>query len=250
MTTILRSLKEMQGNKIIAPDGDIGKVHEFYFDDEFWMVRYIVVDTGHWLPGRRVLISPMAFEEPDWKNKTLSIRLTRDQVERSPALDKDSPVSRQNEIQLSEYYDWSPYWQLADVGSAIAPMTLPAPYIPGKEMLRKGKGDPHLKNTREVIGYHIQAEDGVIGHVDDFVVDGSSWAIHYIVVNTKNWLPGKKVIISPWWVDEINWNESKMHICMPKQSIQNSPKYDFTIPINREYEDKLYEHYDRPKHWD
>ena len=78
---MLRSLKILLGETVVATDADIGKVHDFYFHDDTWIVRYLVVDTGHWLPGRKVLITPSALGKPDCDALTLPVALTRGQVE-------------------------------------------------------------------------------------------------------------------------------------------------------------------------
>src|SRR5205809_6020840 len=107
---MLRSASEWDGYSIQATDGEIGHVAEFLFDDEKWTIRYLVVDTGGWLPGRRVLISPIALGETDWPGHRLHVKLTRQQVEESPVIDTDKPVSRQHEVSYYQYYRWPYYW--------------------------------------------------------------------------------------------------------------------------------------------
>jgi len=100
---MLRSLKKLFGNKILATDGQIGRVHDFYFDDQEWTVRYMVADTGGWLKGRLVLISPAALGEADWGAESFPVNLTRQQIGESPGIEEDLPVSRQQEIELQRY---------------------------------------------------------------------------------------------------------------------------------------------------
>lgn len=247
---MLRSTKEMRGYTIRAIDGDIGSVHELDFDDLAWIVRYLVVDTGDWLPGRKVLLWPGVLGQPDWQSQALPVGLTREQVEYSPAIGTDEPVSRQMEADLNAYYGWSPYWRgglpARGLGAAAA-----ADMIAGRtEEKDEQGGDPHLRSTREVTGYHIEARDGEIGHVEDFVVDDKAWFIRYLVIDTRNWLPGRKVLVAPAWAERVSWVNRKVYVNLTQETIENSPEFDPSMPVNREYEVRLYDWYGRPYYWD
>jgi hypothetical protein len=203
--TMLRTCKELLGYTIHA---DIGKVHDFFFDDESWTSRYVVVDTGTWLPGRLVLISPIALKQPDWKAKAFPVKLTKKQVESSPGIDSDKPVSRQKGVELHKHFGWPYYWGgvfLAGGMSTMAEAGELQPESPGASGAvateEEPTGDPHLRAMREVKDYHIQATDGEVGHLEDFIVDDQNWVIRYMVVDTRNWWPGKKVLVSPQWID-------------------------------------------------
>ena len=243
---MLRSIKEINGYKISATDGNIGKVHDFFFDDEIWAIRYFVVDLGTWIPGRKVLLIPSVFGEAEWKTLTIPVRLTKDQIRQSPDMRTDIPVSRQEEIKLHEHYTWVPYWAAPPPGVAPPVELLQDEKDAEKELQH---ADPHLRSVREVTGYHIQASDGEIGHVEEFIVDDTDWFIRYMVIDTRNWLPGRKVLVSPGWIDQISWRESKVFVDLPKEMIKKSPEYDPSAPINREYEERLYDFYGRPKYW-
>ncbi|MBD3384101.1 PRC-barrel domain containing protein [candidate division KSB1 bacterium] len=243
---MLRSVKDLQGYKILATDGEIGRVHEFYFDDENWVLRYMILDTGKWLPGRRVLISPVALGQPDWSSRLLPVVLSKEQIENSPPVSKEEPVSRQHEIDLVKYYDWPTYWPVSPIG---APPEGVMERAADEVETHEETGDPHLRSTREVSGYHIEASDGEIGHVEDFIVDDDNWIIRYLVIDTRNILPGKKVIISPQWVKKVNWEESYVQILLSQESVKQSPEYDPSQPVNREYEENLYDYYGRPRYW-
>lgn len=244
---MLRSVKSLIGYKIGATDDAIGSVDNFFFHDSSWIIRYLVVDTGNWLPGRKVLISPVAVEQPVTEVKMLPVSLTKEQVKNSPDINIDKPISRQAEIELYKHYDWTPYWT---AGGLAAPITEPAS---GKKkqaaVAAKEKADPSLRDTQEVIGYHIHAIDGDIGHIEDFILEDENWIIRYLVVDTRNWLPGRSVLISPQWIEKISWSDSKVWIDLLKDQIKNSPKYDPSAPINQEYEARLYDFYGRPKYW-
>jgi hypothetical protein len=249
---MLRSEKELRGYTIRATDGDIGKAHEFYFDDLAWIIRYLVVDTGNWLPGRRVLLWPGVLGQPDWEAQALPVELAKEQVESSPEISTDEPVSRQMETDLHAYYGWTPYWRgglpAPGLGAAAAAEMIARPEEE-KDEKEEQESDPHLRSTREVIGYHIQARDGEIGHVEDFVIDDETWFIRYLVIDTRNWLPGRKVLVAPAWAEQVNWVERKVHVDLRRETIENSPEFDPSMPVNREYEVRLYDYYGRPTYW-
>jgi quercetin dioxygenase-like cupin family protein/uncharacterized protein YrrD len=256
-TTMLRSMNDLIGFTIAATDGDIGRVDACYFDDESFTVRHLVVDTGGWLGGRKVLISPMALRDIDWYGGRIEAALTRVQVEKSPSIDTDRPVSRQHEAEYHRYYGYPFYW----TGPYLwGPYSYPYPFLaPDRgtnfEQERRwtqelGRaGDPHLRSSATVIGYHVAATDGDIGHVKDFLMDESTWAIRYLVVDTSNWWFGKKVLVSPEWVTGVDWNESLVHVDLTRERIKNSPEYDRSGLVERDYEVRLHDHYGRPGYW-
>lgn len=252
---MLLSVKHLLSYKIEATDGQIGRVYTFLMDDEQWIVRYLVVDTGDWLPDKKVLITPSAIEDPDSRAKRLPVRLSKKQIEESPDIDTDMPVSRKEEIKLHKHYNWSPYWAgvYIPVGAPIVPLP---PGLVTREENKELKDteaventDPHLRSTKEILNYKILAEDGEIGHMEDFIVDIESWFIRYMVVDTKNWLPAKKVILSPDWIHDVSWKDTCVTVSLPKAAIESSPEYDPSAPINMEYEVRLYDYYGRPKYW-
>lgn len=251
---MLRSVNEMQGYHLLAKDGTIGKAHTLYFDDQSWTVRYLVADTGNWLQDRKVLISPVSFEQPDWSAKLLPVHLTTEQIENSPKIDAALPVSRQHEHRLSEYYQWPMYWAHSGVVGINSGAMPPPRVAETKEQVEaevelEERSDPNLRSTREVTGYSIAAIDGDIGHVEDFIVDVQNWILRYIIVDTRNWLPGKKVLLSTMWIDQIKWPDAKVSVDLTKEAIQNAPEFDPSLPINRKYEERLYDFYGRPKYW-
>lgn len=246
---MLRSIKELFGYNIQAKDGEIGKVHDFYFDDETWAIRYLVVDTGKWLPGRKVIIIPSVLGEPDWRAHVFPVQLAKDQIMKAPDIDLAKPVSRQHEFELHKHYRWAPYWiPYGAPGVSAVPPPPPAEEEKDKESAEE-EGDSHLRSAREVIGYHIQALDGEIGHVEDFIVEDIVEVIRYMIVDTKNWLPGKKVLVSPLWIEKVSWKDAKVFIDLLREAIKDSPEFDPSEPINRMYEERLYDFYGRPKYW-
>ena len=254
---MLRAVSEMKGLNIAATDGDIGSVKDFYFDDLTWTMRYLVVDTGSWLPGRQVLISPMSIRRSTADQVFLG--LTKDEVENSPPVDTDKPVDRQQETTLSQYYRYPYYWEgpyrWGTVAYPGAPFT-PAPAVPPDtvaqelEARERESADPHLRSARDVAGYYIEAVDGDMGHVEDFLIDDQAWAIRYMIVDTRNWLPGKKVVVSPEWIRQVSWTDSRVYVDLPCEQIKAAPEYDPIGPFEREYETRLLEHHGRRKYWD
>ena len=245
---MLIKAKTLEGFKLNSLDGEIGKVKEFYFDDRHWAIRYLVADTGGWLTGRQVLISPYALVEVEQGEQYITVDLTKQQIEHSPSLSSDKPVSQQFETDYYGYYGYPMYSGGMSMWGAY-------PYIQrNRELWNKPtpeekKGDPNLRSTREVSGYHIQATDGEIGHVEDFIIDDQTWAIRYLIIDTVNWWAGKKVLVSPEWIDRVSWDESKVFINLPREIIQQSPEYMQETLLMRDYETRLHQHYDRQGYW-
>jgi len=249
---MLRSIDELNGYILEARDGDIGRCKDFLFDDLDWTVRYMVADTGRWLPGRKVLISPLFLGDPAWESRHFPVVLTKEQIKEAPPLREDEPVSRQHEEVMFRYYGYPYYWAgNALWGPEATPWELQARVeaaAPPPE--RKTGGDPHLRSAGEVTGYHIQASDGEMGHVEDFILDDATWTLRYMVVDTRNWLPGRKVLVAPAWVEDFDWGQEKALVALTQGQIKESPRFDPRTPINREYEDRLYDFYGRPVYWE
>ena len=223
---MLQSIKQLYGHKIGASDGEIGHVKDFYFDDHNWAVRYLIADTGTWLPGRQVLISPHAFGTLHQAGKLLLVNLTRKQIEHSPSIDTHKPVSRQYEEEYFQYYGWPYYWQGSGLwgmsGFPIVelPIMPPLPSAPAPASKPKPKrADPHLRSTQAVNGYQIHAKDGPIGHVCDFMIDPKSWAIRELVIKTGHWLSGREVQIPTSAVDRISYEESTVFVKLTREAV-------------------------------
>jgi uncharacterized protein YrrD len=256
---MLRNVKDLRGFAIHATDGAIGEVDDFYFDDEDWTIRYLIVDTGGWLPGRKVLISPYSIGVPDWDGRKLPVSLTKSQVEGSPDIDTQKPVSRQHEAHYSTYYGYPYYWGSEGLwGLGTYPGVLPAPPAPAPPAPAPAgqpaapppdpDADAHLRSCRELDGYHIHAVDGDIGHFEDVLVDDRSWEIRYLIVDTSNWWGGHVVLISPQWVTDVSWADSKISVGVTRQAVQDAPPYEKGAVLDRAAEEAIYRHYGRPDH--
>jgi hypothetical protein len=241
----------LKGLAVQATDGELGTVNQFYFDDETWAIRYLTVETGGWLGGRSVLISPFSILHTDLQAKRLDVSLTKKQVENSPDINTHQPVSRQHEAEYNLYYGYPYYWGGAFLwGPARSPagLTNTSTKRNARRVERESK-DSHLRSTEAITGYYVQGTDGEIGHVDGFVIDDEAWAIRYVEVATRNWLPGKKVLISPAWIKRVSWEESEICAGLSWGAIQSCPEYLLSRPLTREYENRLYAHYGRPPYW-
>jgi hypothetical protein len=244
----------LKGYTIEAEDGDIGTVNDFLFDDMTWNIKWLVVDTGNWLPGRKVLISPSAIGTVDYGQRFLHVKLTKGQVKRSPDIGEDEPVSRQMEGNLYRYYGWDPAYGGSYFGAtsnAMASAFSPPPFVgagvtgnvidPEHE-----KGDPTLRSIAAVTGYHIKASDGEIGHVENFLVNDADWSIRYLIVDTKNWWPGKHVLISPFAVREISWPDRQISLDIRRDKVKGSPPWEPIDAIDETYERRIHDHYGWP----
>lgn len=248
-----RRFTRITGTEVRGTDGDeVGHVRDVYFDDASWRARYLVVETGGWLDRRRVLLSPRAIVPGVW-DAFLPVRLTREQVRGSPDVDTRKPISRQHEEALNAHYGWPAYWNAAGGGAlglmaapivAVAgPVAMPAPAAPEAQSIPPG--DPHLRSAAEVLGYKIAASDGDIGHVDDFLFDDAPWEIRYLMVDTRNWLPGRKVLVSPQWIQRVSWTDRAVHVELRRDSVEASPEYDPEHELTPDYDERLRTHYGR-----
>jgi hypothetical protein len=255
---MLKSAKQIEGYAIGASDGSIGALHDLLIDDQSWRVRWLVVDVGYILPGRKVLLPPSILGHVNHIERQLAVRLTIDQVKHSPDIDTDAPVSRQMENSVYDYYGWSPYWSS---GFYMGPYAYPgammgAPY--GLGMMRdhrdqdeaaggggKPAGDPHLRSVREISGYHVHARDGDIGHVIDALVEDGDWSVRYLVADTQNWWPGKTVLLSPAWVRGVDWTTREVDVEVDRETIKDGPAYDPAATLDRAFEQSLHERYGR-----
>jgi hypothetical protein len=223
---MLQSIKQLYGDKLGASDGEIGHVKDFYFDDQNWAIRYLVADTGSWLSGRQVLISPYSLGRLPATEKVLRVDLTRKQIENSPSIDSHKPVSRQYEEEYHRYFGWPYYWQ----GDALWGMSgfpileLPAKPLPGEPTIVRtapaARADAHLRSTQAVNGYHLQASDGIIGHVCDFMMEAQNWAIDQLVIKTGHRLSGKELLIRAKDVDRISYEESTIFVNRSRETAE------------------------------
>jgi uncharacterized protein YrrD len=247
-----RNIESLIGFSMKETDGEIGKIDEFYFDDQSWTIRYLIVKTGSWFSQKKVLISPKVLKQPDWENKEFPVALTKNQIENSPDIDTDKPVSRQNEEALSAYYTWDNYWGDDPHGAGIfgmMPSELYESEINQPENVAYVPpvvGDSHLRSTAEVKGYTIHATDGEIGKVVDYIVDDTNWKINYLIVECGSWLNSRKVLLSVNRITQVNWENQNVIVNISTEQVRNSPEYDESQPLNETYEQSLLDYYSQP----
>jgi len=242
---MLRSLKDLEDYAIGATDGNVGRVVDFLLDDERWAIRYMVVEAGRFLDGRRVLVSPISFGTIDGLSRRVHLSLTVEKVQHSPSIDTDKPVSRQHERDFYRYYGYPSYWgNLGLWGIGASPnMHVAGPDNEAAlERRDDAPADSHLRSAKEVRGYDVQGSDEAIGHIDDFIVDDD------LVVDTRNWWFGKKVLVAPQWASSVSWNERRVYVDVSRDFVKNSPEWN-TTAINREYEARLHDYHGRAGYW-
>jgi hypothetical protein len=242
---MLLEISELNRLKVDANDGAIGPVRDVYFDDVRWVIRHMVIAAGGWLDGRRVLISPMSVSGVDWAGKTMHVKLTRKQVMDSPRVDTDKPLSRQQEIDYYNHYGYASYWEGTRLSSlAMYPIpwvgaspdavfvrgTLPDDVIARERKalldIERESGRTHLRSGREMLAYQLMARDGPIGRVENLLFDDQTWGIRWMVVDTRNWLPGKRVVIATSWVDQVSWSEREVVLNVSREAVEAGPEYD------------------------
>jgi uncharacterized protein YrrD len=251
---MLHRMQKLTGMTIGATDGEIGKIKDVYFDDRHWAVRYLVVDAGSWLENRKVLISPISVLGIDWDGQCVRVRLSREQVKGSPHIDTDKPVSRQHEMDLMRHYGYPEYWGGPLLwGATPYPFFDPAADVPVVAIAAgeaEPPGDPHLQSAAEVKGYGIQATDEAIGHVEDFLMEDESWAIRYLVIDTRKWWPGEHLVIPPQWASRVDWPEHLVRVEVSSAAVKEAPQYDPALTLSRDYEQRLHAHYRRSGYWE
>ncbi len=255
---MLLNLSSIRKHSVVASDGTIGTVSDMLFDDASWLVRWLVVDTGHWLSDRKVLLPPSALGHAAPSDKTFPVRLTRAEVEASPELDTHRPVSRLFETSTYDYYGWSPYWGTGYYPGGYAMFGLrdygmmemrsdPEVQRRVEDLARREQNsEPHLRSAEAVTSYHIHATDGEIGHLSDIILEDTDWSIRFLVVDTSNWWAGEKVLISPRAATDIRWTERLIYLNVDRQKVKDSPRYDPAQTVDRDCEKQMAEHYAAP----
>ncbi|MHB1295078.1 MAG: PRC-barrel domain-containing protein [Anaerolineae bacterium] len=271
---MLLETKNLFGLKIRATDGDIGEVRDVFFHDSDWHVRYLVVETGPWMAGRRVLLSPFSAGSPDWDDKVLPVKLTREQVQNAPDVDLDRPVSGQQLDQLDTFYGWplglgawtgtgtatgipagGGAWPAGAilwprlVGQAPRDLDEPEPLLEGRAADEEEMHDPNLHSAREVIGYAIETTDASYGKVADLIIDDASWDVRYLVVSTGKLLPGKHVLIAHEAVERLSWGQQSVYLNITRSQVESAPEFDRDSVLDRAMEERVYAHLGLPGHW-
>jgi hypothetical protein len=252
---MLLAASAIKGYAILGTDGRFGTVSDLLFDDQSWKIRWLVIDTGVWLTGRKVVIPPSAVAHADYEGGALQVALTKTQIEQSPDLSANAPVSRHVESAIYEYYGWDPYWGgHYFVPGAMATPLSSAPYFGAPVASPEAdaqppaveEGDPHLQSVEDISGYHFVASDGPIGRVETLYIDDGRWAIRYFIVDTHNWWPGGQVVLSPVAVKQIVQPDREIKLKVTRDQVKTSPPWEPGKVIDEVYEKRLFGHYKWP----
>lgn len=235
---MLFRLKELSGAVLQARNGEAGKLKDVYFGDGDRKIRYLVMDTGGWFTGRKILISPVAIESIDREQETIQTNLTKEQIESSPPIGAKEPISRRMEVAISRHYGWPSYWEVTTPTLdtlVLTPSTHQArTHVASETRASTTANDHELRSANEVEGYGIGTTDGSIGHVDDFVCDSADWSIRYLVVGTRRILPGRKVLIPPFLIDKVSWSERSVRLRVTEAQIRSAPDFGDEAPIDEQ----------------
>lgn len=262
---MFRSVKSLKNMLVEATDGYLGKIEEFYFDDQSWAIRYLVVEIGPILSKKKKLLSPAAFVGP--RSEGFVVNITTEQIRESPDIDTDKPISRQKELKLHDYYNWPYYWNypiytnafgaplFSGYGGAFDPAALSSDryYIEKDREIRdqqlQQSNESGMRSTNEIIDYAVKANNTDIGYVDDFLIDDDQWVLRYSIINTDGFLSGRKVILGSHWAQKIEWASKSVFFDIEPDLIKNGPPYDKDMVLSREYETRLSDYYHRPYYW-
>lgn len=245
---MLYEVKTLKNYSLCSLNGEIGKAKEFYFDDHHWTVRYLVADTGKWLMDKKVLLSPYALNGVSKVERCISINLTKKQIENSPSPASDKPVSRQFEDEYYKHFGWPVYYFGSDIWGR-SPLLIPVKKAEKERNQEKERWDSQLRSTHDVSGCKIEALDGEVGIIEDFIIDDKTWEIRYLIVDTKDWWPGKRILVAPQWIENVNWGDSKIFVNILREPFKNLPEYTMDAMLTREYESRLYQSCNRQVYW-
>jgi hypothetical protein len=242
------SVSDLKGVSLHATDGDIGSLRDLYFDEEGWVVRYFVVETGPLIFGKEVLLSPASVEAIDPRARRIHVDLTVDEIKGSPSIDVRKPVSRREEERFLQYYNLTPYWAGPDIWATAAyarglpPLEGEGPEVEGAE--EQDKAETKLRSCAEIRGYVVEGFDGTAGYVEDFLAEYETWRLRYLVLDTHKLFPGKRVLVSPDWVESIRWADRAVGVGLQTEVIKNAPGYEGITDLEEGYEQSLHEHFD------
>ena len=251
---MLDRAKHLYRTSVMAVDGPVGRVEDVLYDEVSWAIRYVVVDTGHWLPGRKVLISPMAFE-PMAEAGPIVLRRTRQLIHDSPSVDLEDgvPSSWEQEAALGAYYGLPAHCGVESLrGSGGAAGAPEGPAAGAPPAMHRAAGDEppppegRLRRATAFKGYAIHAADGRLGRVTDILFDNEAWDIRYFVIGTRRgWSRSDGVLIAVHWIDRVDWARRRVDVPITMAQVKGSPVYDGRAPVHRDYEVRLHSAYDR-----
>lgn len=239
---MLQSTAHLIGFSLSATDGEIGKVKDFYFDDNTWKIRYLVVETGNWLFGRKVLIAPHAILHSLEESRTIAVSMTKEQVKNSPDIDTDKPVSKQSEADLYQHYAW-PYGS-AGMGYPSAAMITGAAELSNEMDNVEHHYDKHLRSYKHITDYKVYNEDGPVGDTEDFLLNTEDWTLPYLIVHTPVSSSNEKTVIPTRKIRSIDLNTYMVLIDLSTASLASSLKIAPGGFLSEEQQQRLFNNFD------
>jgi hypothetical protein len=246
---MLLRVASLNAYKLRGLDGDIGAVQRFYFDDQCWTIRYLAAATGNWLGDKQLLISPHALAGVATDRREIAVALTKEQIEAGPLLPREKTLSQEFESSYFEFFRWPVYWSGPHQWGAH-------PYIVRDQQRKRAAGSrvkgwtPRLHSIDEMTRHHIQAPDGDVGRIVDFLVDDDTWEIRYFIIARRDWWLQRHVLVAPEWIKQVSWETSKVYVDLSRGQVRRSPAFSANTPLTRADEIRLHRHYRRLGYWD
>lgn len=247
---MLRSIEDLIKSGVTCPDGDLGRVEQVYFDVRTWGMCYLIVDTSAWGYGEKIWVPLRCISQIDFASGVVKLNRTQQKMLSSSSLDTKTPVSRLQEVRIFDYYDCKPYWEEANFHGTphdpAAPLEPDANTRMTEQMnalnaLNALNATVHPLSTKEVGGFTIEALEGPIGHIRDFVFDDETWLIRYLTVDTRDWWQSEsEVLLSTESFKCIDSTTSTISTSLSRDAIKRSPAYIDAVPLSRMYETQLH----------
>ena len=245
---MLRTLSSLYRYTLHTREGELGNIADAYFEDETWVIRYLVVDLNRWLPGRKVLVPPAIAERPKDETGQLPVEMTRESVRTAPDFKTEQPVSRQLEDRLHSFFGWQPYWAGEPEGGQTSPRVPSGDEMTGdREADSTPKeaptGNPNLRSARDLIGYKIEAATQPVGTLTDLLVDDESWMVRYLVIDVGQPDTTRQVVIAADTVEKVDWHQFAIFLDLERDSVERAPSFEAAPVLPEALERQLERHF-------
>jgi hypothetical protein len=226
----------------------VGKVSDFLFDDLSWIIRYLVIDTSKTLGRQQVVVLTLSIAHIDWENRVIPVNLTTHNVKESPEIPAGTPIPRQIEQKIYQYYGRTPYW---GAGTSLGAQAI-ADIVNNQkgglvDKLTKNVFDSHLRSIQALSMFKMASSTGEIGRIVDFLTESNIWFIRYLVIERSD---RSHVLFSPQWIQEVNWPDEMMVTELNRGLIEKMPSYEYGTPVSRTFEEELFRHFDKTPYWE
>ncbi|GGD02692.1 hypothetical protein GCM10007216_36830 [Thalassobacillus devorans] len=253
----------LKNYNIQANDGELGKVKDLYFDDKKWTVRYLVADTRKWLPGKKVVVSPSGVKAVDTGEEVVHVENNKEDIRHNATLEEKQDFSYEKEMELSDTFGWKQYWAgeflwggyltpmdpVEEPARAAEPQTTQEPPINDNVHDRKDK----LRSSESIKGEFkhgvVHGENGKIGYIKDLMIDEGTWRIRYLLVDTSEWSTNERVLLSPDWLQSVDWLTNDFYIDLKLETIEDGPNYEKDQTVTKEFEEMIYRKYRKEPYW-